>query len=80
MLVFGFGRLNIKWFILEGASVLMTTFLPIGDMTIFDHCISRCFFLYWYTGNYCQSCMLMFFEKVTHRSVKVSDSHVIARS
>ena len=77
MLIFGFGRLNIKWFILEGASVLMTAFLPIGNMTIVDHCRSRCFF---YTGNYCQSCLLMFFENVTPRSVKVSDSHVIPRS
>jgi len=37
VLIFGFGRLNIKWFILESASVLMTKFLPIGDMILFDH-------------------------------------------
>jgi len=37
MLIFGFGRFNIKWFILESASVLMTTFLPIVDMILFDH-------------------------------------------
>jgi len=36
MLIFGFGRLDIKWLILESASVLMTTFLPIGDMIHFE--------------------------------------------
>ena len=36
VLIIRFGTLNIKWFILESRSVLMTTFLPIGDMIHFD--------------------------------------------